>query len=141
MYILPDPKDISCFQAQPSTVYLVKEFDNIAVFPHESSGHSNRSLIDPSAVYEVSGEEFKANESTSAAAQQSAGSPFGAYTAHLPPRQPLHRRKSSSFRKTMALVITPLSPKFQQANNVKTFITCRVPSNHSSGSHSRGWPA
>ena len=95
------------FKLQPSTVYLVKEFDNIAVFPHESSGRFNRSLIDPSAVYEVSGEEFKANEITSAAAQQSAGSPFGAYTgptAHLPPRQPLHRRKGSSFRKTMALV-------------------------------------
>ncbi len=35
------------FKLQPSTIYLVKEFDNVAVFPHELSGRFNRSMIDP----------------------------------------------------------------------------------------------
>lgn len=38
------------FQLQPNTVYFVNEFDNVAVFPHETSGCFNLSLIDPSAV-------------------------------------------------------------------------------------------
>ena len=54
----------------------------------------------------MSGEEIKANEGTSPALP-SADSPFGAYTGPtttLPPRQPVHRRKGTSFRKTIALV-------------------------------------
>ena len=94
------------FKLQPATVYLVKEFDNVAMFPHEISGQFNRSLIDPSAVYEVSGEKIKATECTSPALP-SADSPFGVYTGPtttLPPRQPVHRRKGTSLRKTIALL-------------------------------------
>ena len=43
----------------------MKEFDNVAVFPHETSGRFNRSAIDPTAVYEVSGEEAKPSEGAS----------------------------------------------------------------------------
>lgn len=44
------------FQLQTNTVYFVKEFDNVAVFPHETSGRFNQTLIDPMSVYEVHGE-------------------------------------------------------------------------------------
>ena len=49
-------------------------------------------LTDPSAVYEVSGEEVKASEGTSPALP-SADQSFGAYTGPtttLPPQQPVH---------------------------------------------------
>ena len=54
----------------------------------------------------MSGEEIKSNEGTPTAAS-SAESPFGAYTGPttaIPLRQPMHHRKSISFRKTIALV-------------------------------------
>lgn len=79
------------FKLEPSTLYLVKElFDNVAVFPHEVSGRFNHSMIDQCAVYEVNGDEVKADTSTSS----STITAFGAYTgstAQLPPRQPAYR--------------------------------------------------
>ena len=64
------------FKLAPSTIYLVKEFDNVAVFPHKSTGRFNRSIIDPTAVYEVSGEELMGSDSGTPSAE----SPFGAYS-------------------------------------------------------------
>ena len=121
------------FKLLPSTIY--KEYDTIAVFPHETSGQFNTSLIDPSAVYEASGEDVKAAKSTSTA-HQSAGSALGAYTgptAQLPPRQPVHRREGISFHGSS----NPLDSKSQQANDVKA---SGIPSNHTGCSHSRSWP-
>ena len=100
------------FQLQPHGIYLVKEFENVAVFPHETSGRFNRSLIHPSSVYVVNGEDVveTSNTSTSGLSLPSSTSitPFGAYsgpTSHLPPRSSLTQwRKSTTFRKTIALV-------------------------------------
>ena len=102
------------FQLQPHDIFLVKEFDNVAVFPHETSGRFNRSLIDPASVYVVNGEDVveMSNASTSGLSSTSSTpiSPFGAYTgptSHIPPPRSHHltqRRKSTTFRKTVALV-------------------------------------
>ena len=88
------------FSLQPSTIYIVKEFDNVAVFPHESSGRFNSSLIDPSAIYEVHGEEVQQSTNESTVSKVSS---FGAYTgptaAQLPPRSQLSSRRSAPFGK------------------------------------------
>ena len=99
------------FQLQPNTVYLVNEFDNVAVFPNDTSGRFNRSLINPSAVYAVHGEEMGGSTpfTPSPAANSGALTPFGAYhgpMSQLPPPRPQLslRRKSTTFRKTVAVV-------------------------------------
>ena len=38
------------FQLKPETVYLINEFDNVAVFLSETSGRFNHSSINTSAV-------------------------------------------------------------------------------------------
>ena len=101
------------FQLQPTTVYLVNEFDNVAVFLHETSGRFNRSLIDHSAVYAVHGEEVTGSTSNSPSRAVNLGAgaltPFGAYTGPTlqvpPPRPQLSlRRRPTTFRKTVAVV-------------------------------------
>ena len=95
------------FQLQPSSIYLVKEFDNVAVFPHETSGRFNRTLIDPSAVYTVHGDEISGAHTTPSS-NPAVISSYGAYTgptAHLPPSR-IHttQHRKSNFRKTLPLV-------------------------------------
>ena len=97
------------FQLQASTVYLVREFENIAVFPHEASGRFNHSLIDLSAVY--AGEDCR--PATPRAATTTPGSSvpstlFGAYMeptlSHSVPSASTKviSRKSNSVRKTVS---------------------------------------
>ena len=96
------------FHLQPNTVYLVNEFDNVAVFPHDTSGRFNRSLIDASAVYTVNGEEVTGSTPATPSVNLSPLIPFGAYTGPtsqlLPPRPQLSRRRPTTFRKTVAVV-------------------------------------
>ena len=96
------------FQVQASTIYLVREFEKVAVFPHEASGRFNRSLIDITAVYAVHGEDAVMGSATPQRAATTPTTPFGAYTGpsvSVPPgRTPVISRKANSFRKTVALV-------------------------------------
>ena len=98
------------FQLQSSSIYLVNEFDNVAVFPNETSGRFNRSLIDMDAVYNVHGDEISMHSSHSSHAQ-----PAGAFGAYAGPTAPAllrpstasvsaHKRRKSAFNKTIALV-------------------------------------
>ena len=41
----------------PSTIYLVREFEKFAIFPHKGSGHFNRGLIDATTVCAVNGDD------------------------------------------------------------------------------------
>ena len=97
------------FQLQASTVYLVREFENIAVFPHEASGRFNRALIDLSPIYAVHGEDMvSATPQATATPGPSVPSvPFGAYTGPTLSRGVPCKaisKKPNSFRKTIALV-------------------------------------
>ena len=94
-------------------MYLVGECDNVALFANDTSGRFNRSLINPSAVYIVHGEEVTgagATHPTPSNAMSSHGgaSSFGRYTgptSQLPPRPQLSlRRRPATFRKTIAVV-------------------------------------
>ena len=110
LYHFPGKKIAPVFQLQASTIYLVREFENLAVFPHEMSGRFNRSLIDASAVYAVHGEEC--GSPTPQAPASSVQSPIGAYTGpssfhSTVPTAALTKatnRKPNCFRKTVALV-------------------------------------
>lgn len=81
------------FQLQASSLYLVKEFENVAVFPHETSGRFNRSLIDPTAVYMVHGDDLCHGHGSDTGTPSSSSTPFGAYTGLTqnlsPPRSQL----------------------------------------------------
>ena len=50
-------KIAAVFKLQPASLYLVKEFENVVIFPHEQSGRFNRSQVDSSYTYEVRGDE------------------------------------------------------------------------------------
>ena len=106
-YFLQVRKVSPVFKLQPSSIYLVKEFDNVAVFLHELSGRFNHSLINPTATYEVNGEAMEQTGNDSAV-PPSTVTPFGAFTGptvNLPPHfQLVHRKKTSTCRKTMALI-------------------------------------
>ena len=111
LYFWQTRKIAPVFHLQPTTVYLVNEFDNVAVFPHETSGRFNQALIDPSAVYAIHGEEVTGSTSNtpSHAVNLGALTPFGAYTgptSQLPPPRPQLslRRRPTTFRKTIAIV-------------------------------------
>lgn len=98
------------FQLQPSSIYLVKDFEDIAVFPHEASGRFNRTLIELTSVYTVHGEESVVHSATPSAPLSSpSSSAYRAYTGptqHVPPprSQLTQRRKSATFRKTLQVV-------------------------------------
>lgn len=40
-------------------------FDNVAVFPHETSGRFNQAVTDPTSVYKVHGQEVTGGSTTS----------------------------------------------------------------------------
>ena len=99
------------FQLQPSSIYLVNEFDNIAVFPSETSGRFNRSAIESSAIYIVHGDEISSiSQANSPIASPSPVNPgaYGAYTGPTaflpPPNMQAAKRRKSTFNKTIALV-------------------------------------
>ena len=110
-------KIAAVFKLQPASLYLVKEFENVVVFPHEQSGRFNRTQVDSSYTYEVHGDEVSDPGTPSHAV---VSKPFSAYTgpsyhsASSPslsvstPRQPTPfsaaGRRKSTFRKTIALV-------------------------------------
>lgn len=100
------------FKLQPAMVFLVKEFDSIALFPHETSGKFNQAQVDLAARYEVRGEEVEPSTACATPVAKDV-SPFGAFTgptaslSAVPHRLPplANRRKLvSSFRKTIMLV-------------------------------------
>ena len=67
------------FRLESSSIYLIKEFDNQAVFPGQS-GRFNPSQIDPYYTYEVHGDPLHVSTAASSqAASQENVSPFGAY--------------------------------------------------------------
>ena len=91
-------------------MYLVEEFANVAVFPHETSGCFNRTLIDPLALYAVHGDKLPSSHATNLPLVSSPSpSAYGAYvgpTQQVPPPRPqlAQRRKSNSYRKTIQVV-------------------------------------
>ena len=91
-------------------VLFINEFDDVAVFPSETSGRFNHSAIDTSGIYIVNGEAVNV-DTTPATSTSGVLSPsqFGAYTgptSHIPPpRSSLSlRKKPTTFRKTIAVV-------------------------------------
>ena len=97
------------FQVKASTIYLVREFEIVAVFPHEASGRFNRGLIDATAVYAVHGDDATTSpQQTHMSPASVPVTPFGAYTGptvSVPARTMLSKRgQSNSFRKSISLV-------------------------------------
>ena len=85
----------SIFRLESSSIYLIKEFDNQAIFPGQS-GRFNPAQIDPYYSYEVHGDPLpELTAATPQAASQENITPFGAY--------PIPRNTSRS------VTCTPLS--------------------------------
>ena len=94
------------FRVQPSSLYLLKEFQNVAIFPHEKSGRFNRSQFDSRYVYEVHGDEVAVPGTPT---QPDVPKPFGAYTG------PSHDGTlSSASLPSRAIVNTPFSATGQK---------------------------
>ena len=81
----------------------MKEFENVAVFPHKVSGRFNHSLTDPTTNYEVNGETMEQTGNDSASSP-SPVSPFGAFTGptvSLPPHfQLVHRMETRAIKRS-----------------------------------------
>lgn len=56
LVLLQIKKIAPLFKLEADTVYLQRQSDNVAVFPHEVSGRFSWSSIDITAVYSVYGE-------------------------------------------------------------------------------------
>ena len=61
-------------------IHLVKEFDNVVIFPHEGTGRFNPSSLSPGSTYDVQGQ-VQSSPPTPGEFSQQVASPFGSYPA------------------------------------------------------------
>ena len=71
------PRIAEAFSIQPP-IHLIKEFENIVVFPNESSGKFTPSALLSGALYEVHGSTL--TELTPSTTLRNPPTPFGAYS-------------------------------------------------------------
>ena len=102
------------FRVQPSSLYLLKEFQNVAIFPHEKSERFNRSQFDSRYSYEVHGDEVVVPGTPT---QPDVPKPSGAYTG------PSHDGTlSSASLPSRAIVNTPFSATGQKRKTLRKTI-------------------
>ena len=122
------------FRVVPLSLYLVKEFEGMVIFPHEQTGRFNRQLIDVRSSYEVHGEEVPGSSAAMTHAPPS--TPFGMYTGPSPhPATGLlsspvafsaSGRKKSTFRKTIALVSLSPAPADRPCTSTSPGLTYSI---------------
>lgn len=134
MFLVQVKKIAAVFKVLPSSLYLVKEFEGMVIFPHEQTGRFNRQVIDVHSSYEVHGE--KSPGSSMATTHTPPSVPFGAYTGPSPhPATGLlsspvtfsaSGRKKSTFRKTIALVSLSRAPTDRPCTSTSPGLTYSI---------------